>query len=122
VQHQRDTGGGLDVLDALDVERLRDRHGHAVHDPDGDRQPVDTGLGDVGVVRLPVDLHVGVRDLAELGLHGDARDLHDVPGGADVLLERQVRAVVHHRAEAERDRLQRLLVRPGGEVRARTST
>ena len=105
VQDQRDARRLLDLPDPLDVEWLGGGQGHTVHDADRDGEEVDTGLlhealrlRDVGVAGLPVDLLVGVRDLPELGLDRDAElvgDLDHLLRRPDVLVERQVRAVIH---------------------------
>ncbi len=97
-----------------------------MHDADGDGQVVDAGLGDealglghVGVVGRPVDLLVSVGDLAELCLDDDPvgmRDVDDASSGRDVLLERQVGAVVHDRREAHLDGLEALIPRAVVEV------
>ena len=60
------------------------------------------GIGQAGVAFLDRDVFLDAAEHAELGLDGDAlgvRRVDDALGDLDVLVERIVRGVDHHRAE-----------------------
>ena len=129
VQHQRDARGRGQLLEVFQVQPrpglgliLQPGGDRAVDAADRDREPVAAGLphealrlGHVGeALAAGEELLVGrhrpglvAHHRAQLGLArhaGAVGQLGGLAGGRDVVIQRQPRAVDHHRAEAQIDR------------------
>ena len=106
VEHQRNSRHLTSLLRKSDRQWLGLTLGNTVDDADRDREQVDTCFGDeslrllyIGEVGLPIDTSTSLGNTSELGLDQDPEimcDRDDPSRGANVLLERQPRAIEHH--------------------------